>query len=93
VEWAQLAHRANAADRWPAFALADWMFASLQAAAPQGLDRRQALERILALRPDHEGALRAMLHLAEESGDAARIQHWRQRLGAVSPLAFDVRRR
>jgi len=93
VQFAELAHRANAEDRWPAFSLADRMFASLQSAVSQGVGRRQALERILALRPDHEGALRGMLRLAEASGDAAQIRLWRRRLGALSPLAFDVRHR
>jgi len=93
VEWAQLAHRGNAKDRWPAFALADRMFDSLQAGSPQGLDREQALRRIVELRPDHEGALRALMRLAQDSGDATQAEAWRARLAAVSPLAFDVRQR
>jgi len=91
VEWAQLAYRANANDRWPAFALADRMFASLESGKMPGLDRRKALLRILALRPDHEGAVRAMMHLELQHGDAA--QTWRRRLAALSPLAFDMRQR
>lgn len=93
VEWAQLAHRGNEKDRWPAFALADRMFGSLQAGAAQGMDREQALRRILELRPDHEGALRALMVLARHAGDAEQAEAWRERLAAVSPLAFDVRQR
>lgn len=93
VEWAQLAHRSNDKDRWPAFALADRMFDSLQAGGPQGLNREQALRRVLQLRPDHEDALRAMLHLAQDSGDVLQAKAWRDRLAAVSPMAFDVRQR
>ncbi len=91
VEWAKLAHRANDSDRWPAFALADRMFASLESGDPRGLSKRQALGRILALRPDHEDALRAMLHLELHEGQQAAADMWRQRLAVVSPLAFDVR--
>ncbi|MDQ6972825.1 MAG: spermine synthase [Mariprofundaceae bacterium] len=93
VQWARLAHRANADDRWPAFALADRMFAGIEAAAASGRDRRDMLQRILDLRPDHEQALRALLQLAEKNGDADQARQWRQRLAVVSPLAFDVRKR
>jgi len=93
VEWAQLAHRANILDRWPAFALADRMFDSLKSGVPHGMAPREALQRILQLRPDHEGALRAMLALARRSGDQGQVELWRARLAAVSPLAFDLRQR
>jgi spermidine synthase len=87
VEMARLAHRANPQDRWPAFALADRMFDSLAHAAPAGLSRRQALQRILVLRADHEGALRAMLELEQRDGNAQAVTALRQRLHIVSPLA------
>jgi len=87
VEMARLAHRANPQDRWPAFALADRMFDSLAHTAPAGLSRRQALQRILALRADHEGALRAMLELEQRDSNAAAARALRQRLHAISPLA------
>jgi len=91
VYWARLAHQANAADRWPAFALADRMYDSLQHALPDGLSRQAALERILELRPDHEQAITAMLQLAMQSGDAKEIRHWREQLRQVSPLARILR--
>jgi len=87
VQMARLAHRANPKDRWPAFALADRMFDSLTHAAPKGLSRRQALQRILDLRPDHEGTLRAMLELEQQNGNtqaASALQKW---LHTISPLA------
>jgi len=87
VEMARLAHRSNPKDRWPAFALADRMFDSLAHATPDGLSRRQALQRILALRPDHEGALRAMLKLEQQEGNAQAASALRERLHAISPLA------
>jgi len=93
VKWAQLAHRANANDRWPAFALADRMFASLKGGKMPVPNRRKALLRILALRPDHEGAMRAIMHLESEQGHDDAAQMWRQRLAVLSPLAFDVRQR
>ncbi len=86
VRMARLAYRANPLDRWPAFALADRMFDSLAHAAPKGLSRRQALQRILALRPDHEGALRALLEIEQRAGHRAAATVLRQRLRAVSPL-------
>ncbi|MDQ6993006.1 MAG: fused MFS/spermidine synthase [Mariprofundus sp.] len=87
VEMARLAHRANPKDRWPAFALADRMFESLAHTAPDGLSRRQALQRILILRPDHESALRAMMRLEEKAGNIQAATNWRQRLQKISPLA------
>ncbi len=93
INWARLSRKANPQDRWPAFALADRMFASLQHGLPDGLSKRRALERILELRPDHEGAIRAMLSLARNTGDKAQVDHWRLQLKKVSPLAIDVRGR
>ncbi len=87
VEMARLAHRANAKDRWPAFALADRMFDSLAHALPKGLSRRQALQRILSLRPDHEGALRALLALDQQAGNMQAASALQLRLHAISPLA------
>jgi len=87
VQMARLARRANPQDRWPAFALADRMFDSLAHATPKGLSRRQALQRILALRPDHEAALRAMLELEKGEGHLQAASLLKQRLHKLSPLA------
>jgi len=93
VKWARLSHRANPDDRWPAFALADRMFASLEQGLPDGLSRRQALKQILKLRSDHVDALRAMMVMERQDGNEKAANKWRDRLQAVSPLAFDVRER
>ncbi|MDX8406151.1 MAG: spermine synthase, partial [Mariprofundus sp.] len=87
VDMARLAYRANPKDRWPAFALADRMFDSLATATDDGLSRREALMRILSLRPDHEAALRAMMELEQQQGHTAAASLWRQRLHTISPLA------
>ncbi|TLS77900.1 spermine synthase [Mariprofundus erugo] len=93
VAMARLAHRANADDRWPAFALADRMYDSLERATSSGMSRRQALERILAMRPDHEQAMRAMMLLDEQQGDAVAAEVWHRRLQAISPLAKYISKR
>ncbi|MDX8402257.1 MAG: fused MFS/spermidine synthase [Mariprofundaceae bacterium] len=87
VRLARMALRLNPRDRWAGFALADRMFASLSHGLPPGMDRRQALTRVLELRPDHVGALRAMLELARSRGDAAAARRWAERLARLDPLA------
>ncbi len=87
VRLARLALRLNPQDRWAGFALADRMFASIARGLPPGMDEREALARILAIRPDHAGALRAMYDLARAAGDAAAARRWAGRLKAVDPLA------
>ncbi|HXH71366.1 MAG TPA: fused MFS/spermidine synthase [Mariprofundaceae bacterium] len=91
IYWARMANHANPADRWPAFALADRMYESLQHGLPDGISRQEALRRILELRPDHEGAITSMLRLAMANGNAADIEKWRSRLQQVSPLARILR--
>jgi len=87
VKMAKLAYRANAQDRWPAFALADRMFDSLTHVAPDGLSRRQALQHILDLRSDHEGALRSLLAMELQQGHGQAASALQQRLHTISPLA------
>jgi len=82
-----LAYRANPKDRWASFALADAMFTSLQRGLPQGLSYEQALRKILAIRPDHEDALKAMLHVLKERGDVQAVQYYKNVLFRVSPYA------
>ncbi|MDQ6970114.1 MAG: fused MFS/spermidine synthase [Mariprofundus sp.] len=82
-----LAYRANAKDRWAGFALADAMFASLKHARSQGLTDAQALQKILSIRPDHEGALKAMLELLQQRGDEKAAQDYKHRLFRISPYA------
>jgi len=87
VEMARLAYRANPLDRWPGFALADRMYDTLATVSADGVSRRDALGRILALRPDHELALRAMMAMELREDHAVAAAAWQRRLLAVSPLA------
>jgi spermidine synthase len=82
----QFAHQANPDDRWIGFSLADSMLAARARAGELGIDERQALERILRIRPDHAETLRALWRLEREAGNEAAAQAYFQRLAAVSPL-------
>ncbi len=83
----RLAFQANPSDRWIASAIADRMFASLDAiVASGGLDRQQALERILKIDPRHVETLRALWRLARERGDGAGAARYRRLLEEVVPL-------
>jgi len=82
-----LAYRANPKDRWAGFALADAMFASLEHGLPEGVSYEQALQRILAIRPDHEGALKAMLHVFKQRGYESGVRAYKDRLFRISPYA------
>lgn len=88
---ARMAWQTNPQDRWAGFALADRMFASLNGGLPPGLSREEALTRILAIRPDHTDAIRAMIQLKAAAGDAAAVHRWRRLLHKISPLARDAR--
>lgn len=87
----RLAYEANPRDRWVGFALADAMLATLPQALQQGRDERQALQMILALRPDHAEALRALWQLEQAAGEAAAAERLRARFAAVAPLDHALR--
>jgi spermidine synthase len=82
----RLAYEGNPADRWIGFSLADQMLATLTQAQAHGLTRRQALQTILNIRPDHVGALRAMWRLEEQAGNHRQARMYRERIQAISPL-------
>lgn len=82
----RLAYQANPRDRWVSGALADRMYAGLQAMTAQTADRRQALEAILFARPDHVGALRELWRLEQAEGNQARAAEYRRTLRRYSPL-------
>ncbi len=82
----RLAYEGNPRDRWVSFSLADQMFATLSRAGAHGLTRRQALETILRIRPDHVGALQAMWQLETQAGNKQQARMYRDRIKAVSPL-------
>lgn len=80
-----LAYKANAKDRWIAYALADNMFSSLAQAREHGLSEKEALQKILRLNPYHVEAVRALWRIERNTGDAhAEIS--RAHLLELSPL-------
>lgn len=90
----RFAFEANPRDRWVGFSLADNMLAALEqiddAGSGRGLDRVQALEAVLSVRPDHVDTLRALWLLAREAGDEARMRDYLSRLSDLSPFDKDV---
>lgn len=87
----RLAYEANPRDRWIGFVLADAMFATLPQAMQQGRDERQALQMVLAVRPDHAEALRALWHLEQTAGHADEAARLRTRFAAAAPLDRELR--
>jgi len=87
----QLAYQANPKDRWVSGAVADRMFASLQAMVEQGADPRKALEAILYIRPDHVEVLRALWQLELDEGNKDRADEYRLMLQVLSPLDASLR--
>ncbi len=86
----RLAYEANPQDRWISFRLADEMFLSLPQALRGGRDRRSALLAVLAVRPDHVGALKAMWRLESNKGNDKMADYYRARVRELSPLDNEV---
>jgi len=86
----RLAYEANPRDRWISFRLADEMFLSLPQALSGGRDRRSALLAVLAVRPDHVGALKAMWRLESDEGNGKMADYYRARVLELSPLDSEV---
>ncbi|CAH1388129.1 fused MFS/spermidine synthase [Candidatus Nitrotoga sp. M5] len=84
-----LAHKANAKDRWIAYALADMMFLSLVQAREHGLSEKEALQKILHLNPYHVEAVRALWRIERKAGDA-RAEVSRAHLLELSPLDLEA---
>ncbi|CAH1207140.1 Spermidine synthase [Candidatus Nitrotoga sp. BS] len=84
-----LAYKANAKDRWIAYALADNMFSSLGQAREHGLSEKEALQKILRLNPYHVEAVRALWRIERNAG-AARAESTRAHLLELSPLDFEA---
>ncbi len=87
----RFAYDANPRDRWVGFDIADSMFASLEQAASMGMDRRQALTRILSIRPDHAGAVKALWKLERDAGNQEQADNYLLYLRELSPLDAVVR--
>ncbi len=88
---AHLAYQANPRDRWAGFALADRMYATLADAGTYGYDKTKALKAILAIRPDHIGALKSLLRLVMKQGNHNLAGNLRQRILKLSPLDAEMR--
>ena len=82
----RLAYQANPQDRWVTGAIADRMYASVEQLASQEVEKRQVLETIIAIRPDHVDALRELWRLAVAEGNVDQTEFYRQRLEEISPL-------
>lgn len=82
----RFAHNANPRDRWAGLSLADDMLETLPQALKHGLDRRQALQAILAVRPDHVETLYQLWRLARTDGDDAEARAYLLRLRQLAPL-------
>ncbi|RMH12804.1 MAG: spermine synthase [Gammaproteobacteria bacterium] len=82
----RLAHQANPDDPWIRGTYADQLFASLSQGLPEGMNRRQALMKILSVDPQHEDTLRALWHLEERLGHRNLAHQYQQALAKVSPL-------
>ncbi len=80
-----LAYKANAKDRWIAYALADNMFVSLAQAREHGLSEKEALQKILRLNPYHVEAVRSLWRTERNAGEAT-AELSRAQLLELSPL-------
>jgi spermidine synthase len=87
----RLAYGANPQDRWVGFSLADLMIAAVPEYAKQGSDTRRMLEGILAIRPDHVEALRALWRLEREAGKDVEASAYLQRIRALAPLDLEAK--
>jgi spermidine synthase len=86
VRLMRMALDANPRDRWISFDIADRMYASLDHGAGPGIDRRAALERINAIRPDHVEVLHELWRLEAEAGNDDDAARYLQMLRNLAPL-------
>lgn len=87
----RMALEANPLDRWIGYDIADRMYATLDQGISLGIDRRSALERILAIRPDHADSLYALVQLEEQAGEVGEAALYRARLRQISPFDHRIR--
>jgi len=80
-----IAYDLNINDKWIGFGMADAMFASLNQAVQSGMPRKDALNKIIMIRPDHIGALKVLLDIARQEGDKATAQEFLKRIKHLSP--------
>ena len=87
----RFAYQANPKDRWAGMTLADDMLATLPQALQHGMEKQQALLRIIDVRSDHVEALRGLWKLAQQNGDQALAETYLQQLRRLSPLDRELR--
>ena len=85
-----MAYAANPHDRWTAYALSDLMLSRLDGAVARGLDRQQALQKLLQMNPWQTDALRALWREQVSRGDP-QAEATRLRLLQLSPLDREAR--
>ena len=85
-----LAYAANPHDRWTAYALSDLMLAHLDGMQAQGMDRQQALQKLLQINPWQADVLRALWHDQVRRQDPG-AEATRHRLLQLSPLDREAR--
>ena len=80
------AYAINPDDQWIGFGMADTMFASIDQAIKSGMSEKEALEKILTIRPNHIAALKRKLMLAKHKGNAKEIEQLKSAIFQISPL-------
>ena len=80
----QLSYRANAKDRWIAFALADRIFSQLQTVPND--KKRELLTAVLSVRSDHVQALKARYQMELAAGNEQLAAQDLARIHSLSPL-------
>jgi len=80
------AYSLNPDDQWIGFGVADAMYASIDQAVNGGMDEREALEKILEVRPNHIAALKRLMLLEKAEGNIARAEKLKATILQISPL-------
>lgn len=81
------AYANNPDDQWIGFGMADAMFASIEQAKEQGIDRQEALRKILDIRPDHLLALKALREMYINASNIQGADQIALKISALSPLS------
>ncbi|MDH5256383.1 MAG: fused MFS/spermidine synthase [Gammaproteobacteria bacterium] len=80
------AYARNSSDQWIGFGMADAMFASLSQAIENGISETEALEKILAIRPDHLAATKRLLSIFLKQGKIKDAEKLKARILEISPF-------
>jgi len=77
----------NPQDRWIGFSLADKLLESISEAVKQGYTEKEVLTKILQIRPDHIGALKAMSKIMKLEGDNHEYSRILVKIKELSPYS------